>query len=143
MSRIAYFAPLMLVILSNTLYHLLSKHASSQLHPFAALAGTYGMALLGSLALLFLTKRGEALAELARLRPENLLMGLVIIGVEGGYLLLYRQGWELSRASLVANLCIAVILLAAGVLWLHESLSPAKLAGLLCCAAGLLLVNLG
>ena len=55
---LSYVAPLFLVILSNTAYHLLSKTTSAQLNPFAALTATYGMSFLGCIALFLLTPQG-------------------------------------------------------------------------------------
>ena len=143
MNGLSYIAPLFLVILSNTAYHLLSKTTSAQLNPFAALTATYGMSFLGCIALFLLTHKDPYLAELSQLRPANFIMGLVIIGIEGGYLMMYQKGWEISRASVMTNICVAILLFLLGVLLFHEGVSPKKVAGIILCAAGIALVNLG
>ena len=57
MNTVYYIAPLVLVIISNTLYHLISKNTSVSVNPFVALVVTYGTAFLGSIVLLFVTKK--------------------------------------------------------------------------------------
>lgn len=57
MNILCYIAPLILVIFSNTMYHLVSKRTPANVNPFAALVVTYGTALVGSIILLLLTKK--------------------------------------------------------------------------------------
>ena len=76
---------------SNTLYHTISKSTSSSVNPFAALIVTYGMAFLGSTVLFLLTKKTTVWEELSNLKTANYIMGLVIIGLEGGYMLMYQK----------------------------------------------------
>ena len=64
-------------------------------------------------------------------------MGLIIIGVEGGYMLMYKKG------SLIANICIAVILVFMGVAFFHEKLNITKMIGMIICIIGIILVNIG
>ena len=53
---------------------------------------------------------------------------------------MYRAGWPLSTASLVASVAAAAMLLAVGTLFLGEALSARQLAGIACCLIGLALV---
>lgn len=70
-------------------------------------------------------------------------MGLIIIGVEGGYMLMYKKGWEVSKGSLIANICIAVILVFMGTAFFHEKLNITKMIGMIICIIGIILVNIG
>lgn len=63
----------------------------------------------------------------------NLLLGIVIIGVEGGYMLMYRAGWEVSKASVVANIVLAILLLFIGTIVFHESEDVKKITGIILC----------
>lgn len=69
-------------------------------------------------------------------------MGLVIIGVEGGYMLMYKKGWEVSKGSLIANICVAVILLLIGIAFFHEKMNFKKIIGLIVCIIGIVLINI-
>ena len=121
-----YIMPLILVIVSNIFYHLISKSTSTTVNPFAALAVTYCTAFWGSIALLLITKKSTIYEEIINLKITNYLMGLVIIGVEGGYMLMYKKGWAVSKGSLIANICVAVILLFFGFAFIHEKMNFKK-----------------
>lgn len=142
MNTFGYVAPLVLVIVSNTLYHLISKNTPASANPFAGLIATYGIAFLGSIVLMFITKKATLHEEIQRLSTANFLMGLVIIGVEGGYMLMYQKGWEISKGSLIANISIAVILFFIGKAFFGESVSIQKVLGIAFCIIGIFLVNL-
>ena len=142
MNVLYYIAPFLLVVFSNTMYHIISKSTSSSVDPFAALIVTYGMAFLGSTVLFLLTKKTTVWEELSNLKAANYIMGLVIIGLEGGYMLMYQKGWQVSTASLACNICVAVILLFVGALLWKEPMNTVKLAGIVLCLAGIILVNI-
>lgn len=131
-------APLLLVILCNTGYHLVSKSMPGNINPFLGLVGTYGIACLGSMLLFFLTKDSVFSPEKVEITIYNLLLGLVVIGVEGGYMLMYRAGWEVSRASLTASICLAVVLVILGAAVFHEALTVRKIFGILLCIGGVI-----
>lgn len=131
-------APLLLVILCNTGYHLISKSLPGNLNPFLGLVGTYGMACLGSALLFFLTKSSVFAVETSKISIYNLLLGLIVIGVEGGYMLMYRAGWEVSRASLIASICLAVMLVVLGAVMFGEALTVRKIFGILLCIGGVI-----
>lgn len=141
MASFSYFAPLLLVIAANTCYHFISKSTSSQVNPFLGLVGAYGVSLLLSTVLFFVTKTESLAAEISKLQSANFLLGLAVLGMESGWILMYRNGWEVSKASVIANICVAMILLAIGVLVFREALSLKKVAGLLICVVGVALIN--
>ena len=143
MNNVYYIAPLVLVIISNTLYHLISKNTSVSVNPFAALVVTYGTAFLGSIVLLMITKKASIYTEMANLKAANFILGLIIIGVEGGYMLMYKNGWEISKGSIMANISIAIILLFIGSMFFSEKINLVKVIGIIVCLVGIALVNAG
>lgn len=78
-----------------------------------------------------------------KLNISNFLIGVVIIGVEGGYMLMYQKGWEISKGALIANISIAVILFFLGKIFFNDSISIHKIIGIAFCIMGIFLVNLG
>lgn len=140
MNILSYIAPLILVIISNTLYHLISKNTPASVNPFAGLTVTYGTALLGSIILMLITKKTTVYEEIRQLNITNLLMGIVIIGVEGGYMLMYQKGWEVSKGALIANISIAVILFFLGKMLFNENVSIQKIMGIAFCIIGIFLL---
>lgn len=143
MNILYYIAPLILVVFSNTMYHLISKNTPATVNPFAALVATYGSALVGSIILLLITKKTSIYEEMSNLKIANYIMGLIIIGVEGGYMLMYKNGWEISKGSLIANIFIAIILIFMGAVFFQEELHFTKMIGIAVCLIGIALVNVG
>lgn len=141
MRDLQLIAPLVLVVLSNAAYQLICKNTPSSLSPFTGLFVSYGVSCLLSGALMVLTKKGPLLGEFAQIRPIHLLLGAVIIGVEGGYLLMYRSGWEVSKGPLTAYIGTAMLLLLFGVILYQETVSVKKLLGIVCCLIGIVLVS--
>lgn len=138
---IQYFLPLVMVICCNLGYHLLSKSLPSNINPFIGLSATYGVAFLGSLLLFAITKVTIYSNQKVNINMYNLLLGIVIIGVEGGYMLMYRAGWEVSKASIVANIVLAILLLFIGAIVFHESVAVKKIAGIILCVLGIALIK--
>jgi drug/metabolite transporter (DMT)-like permease len=68
-------------------------------------------------------------------------LGLAIVGLEAGYVFLYRAGWKVSSGALTANICLAVALLIIGYLLYKETISVKQLAGVVVCGVGLFLIN--
>ena len=68
-------------------------------------------------------------------------MGLSITGVEVGFVMIYRAGGELSTASLVVNIFIALAMLAVGGVLYHEQITLQKILGAVLCMAGVVLLS--
>jgi len=68
--------------------------------------------------------------------------GLVIVGLEVGYIYAYKIGWPVSTAQIVQAAVVAVILIFVGSLFYHEAVTWNKVAGVIICLAGLALINL-
>lgn len=136
------FWPILVVIGSNVIYNICAKQTPSSLNAFFSLAVTYGVAFLISLAAFFATASDKnAVHELAKTNWASFLLGLSIIGLEFGYLNVYRVGWKMNTASLTANIGLAVILILVGFLLYRETLSLRQVAGAAICIVGLVLLN--
>lgn len=136
-----YFLPLFLVVFANTSYHLVSKTVSSTANTFLLLAITYGVAFLNCIGLYFLTKEQSIHKDVSNLQWGSFLLGFIIIGIEGGYMWMYKNGWDISKGSLYANIGVACILFLIGYYFFHEQMNLYKLMGLLVCLLGIGLMN--
>jgi len=140
---IFYFS-IILTVISNVLYHIFLKVLPAGVHPAISLVIVYGSALAVCLLYLLLFPPAEGwLPSLQKTSWVNAAVGLAIVGLELGFILAYRAGWNLSLAGIVSASAVAVILLPIGVLAFHEKLTPLNLLGVALCIGGLLLVNLG
>lgn len=138
MARLA----ILLVIVGNVIYHLGQRAIPRDANAAIANLAAYLVAIVLSLLLLpVLAPNTALLPALKALNYTTLMVGTGILIIELGFLLAYRSGWPLSSASLVANLCVAVIFLGIGVLAFRESWSMSRTVGLGCCMVGLWLIN--
>ncbi len=131
-----------LAILASVFYNVVQKLTSTTVHPLIGLAATYTTALLCSLLLLPLFPLKNTLAaSLKQLNWASFALGVVIIGLEVGYLLAYRAGWQISLAAVFSNVATGLILLPIGFLLFKEKLTATNAIGILVCIVGLYLIN--
>ncbi len=134
--------PIALVVLSNTVYQICSKSTPSDLNPFASLIVTYLVGAAACTILYGVTSRGGSLVkEFAHLNWAPFVLGLVIVGLEVGFIFAYRAGWQVSAASVVQSGFLSISLLIVGTLFYHEPLSASKVIGIALCIAGLVFIN--
>lgn len=137
-----YLWPLLLVVGANTFYHICSKGTPSSVQPFATLTVTYLTAAALSLLLFFLTSESKQLfTELRSINWTAFAFGASIIGLEFGYIQLYRAGWSVSVGPMVSNTALACVLVVVGVLLYKEAIHLNQIVGILLCVAGLVLIN--
>lgn len=134
--------PIMVVVAANTFYHICAKQTPEGLNAFASLGITYFVAMIASFVLFFVTATDKNIGhELAKMNWTSLVFGISIVGLEFGYLNIYRVGWKVSAASLVANIALAVVLLVIGLLVYKEAISLRQIIGMVVCVGGLILIG--
>ncbi|MGE5508357.1 MAG: EamA family transporter [Chitinophagales bacterium] len=137
----AYYSAIGLVVVSNAAYHLAQKATPAKVNPFLALSVTYLTAAMISTALLALTGGLVHLVPaLKRLNWASVALGAAIVGLEMGFLLAYRAGWNISLAQVFSTIIVTLVLLPVGLIWFHEQLRAENLVGILLCLAGVLLI---
>jgi drug/metabolite transporter (DMT)-like permease len=136
------YVPIIIVILSNTFYHICTKSTPENLNPFASLTVTYIIGAVVSVILYFLTvKNPNLLTEYGKLHWSSFVLGIAIVGLEAGFLLMYRVGWNVSTGQVVSSIALAVVLVFVGYLFYKEAITVSKIAGILVCMVGLYLIN--
>jgi multidrug transporter EmrE-like cation transporter len=133
---------LSLAIACTVAYHLVLKLTPEGANPLLSLLATY-LAVSAIFALILVAAPGEFnwRGELRQLNWTAVALAVAIVGLDLGFLLLYRSGYAVSMGALVTQSAAALILLVIGVAAFRERLSAANLAGLVLCLAGLWLVN--
>lgn len=111
--------------------------------PFAALTVTYLVGAFASLLLYLLLHRGgNIIEEFSQINWVPFIFGLVIVGIEVGWIFVYRAGWQISTAPIVQSAIVAIILIIIGFLLFKESMTWNKILGIAVCILGLFFINL-
>lgn len=133
--------PMLVVVGANTIYNISTKSTPTDINAFASLAVSYLIAAVSSVVLFFLTSDGKNLVtELAKTNWSTYALGIAIIGLEFGYICIYRAGWKISVASLVSNISLACVLLLVGLFVYKEVITLKQFIGMGICALGLMLI---
>ncbi len=133
---------LSLAIAATVAYHVVLKLTPAAANPLLSLLVTYGsVALLFGGALLLAPGEFAWRDEVRHLNWTAIALALAIIGLDLGFILLYRTGFEVSLGALVTQTAAAMLLVGIGVLVFSERISLANAAGIVLCVAGLWLVN--
>jgi len=133
--------PVVLAILGNVVYHLGQKTAGGG-YLFRVLVIAYGAAFAVSLALWLLVPVEAAPAQRREIGAA-VAIGLGAMAIEAGFYLAYRGGWPMGTTSLLVPFVASVVLAVVGVLAFRESLTLARVAGVLLASAGAYLVVRG
>lgn len=132
-----------MVILANTFYNICMKSMPADVNPFGALMVTYLVAaIISGLIFIFMVGPGNVGVEITKLNWTSIILALAIVGLEVGYVFVYRAGWTVSTASVVANIGLACVLLFVGYFLYRENVSLQQILGIIVCIVGLILINI-
>ena len=133
--------PILIVIAANTVYNVCTKSTPANINSFASLSVTYLIAMICSIIMFFVTgEQKNLLLELSKSNWTTYALGVAIVGLEFGFLCVYRAGWKISMANLFASIAVACVLLIVGFLLYKETISLRQTLGMAVCAVGLFLL---
>ena len=139
----SYVWPMALVVFSNILYQICTKSVPGGIDPFASLIVTYLVGAAASAVLYFtLGSGGNVLKEFGKLNWTSFALGIVIVGLEAGWIYAYKAGWQVSTGFIVQSAFLAAALLLVGYFLYHETLTWNKLVGTAICLVGLIFINI-
>ena len=100
MLMFSYVWPIALVVLSNVAYQICAKSVPEEMNPFASLTVTYLVGAAASGILFFaLDHSGNLIHEVQKINWAPLVLGIVIVGLEAGWIYAYKAGWQVSTMS--------------------------------------------
>ncbi|MCQ2534690.1 MAG: DMT family transporter [Clostridia bacterium] len=141
----SYIWPLALVVICNVFYQICAKSVPDTIDPFASLTITYLVGAVISLILYFALSNNTSTSlvnEYKHLNWAPFVLGIVVVGLEAGYIYAFKAGWQVSMAQIVQASFLAVILIFVGYFLYKESLTWNKLCGVAVCLIGLGLINM-
>lgn len=137
-----YYWPVALTVVANVLYHVFLKVTPAGVNPLISLLVTYLSAAAATAAIYVCQPdRAPLLAGLRELNWASYALGVAIVGLEVGFMLAYRAGWNISLAGLISSTTVSLLLIPVGLLAFRETLSATNALGIALCLAGLVLVN--
>ena len=140
-----------LVCLTKEWEEQIRKYLLSDLHQicterdesFCCADQTYLTGTAASAILYFvLGSGGNLLKEYGKPNWASFALGIVIVGLEAGWIFAYKAGWNVSTEFIVQSAFLAAALLFVGYFLYHETLTWNKLAGVAFCLIGLVIINL-
>lgn len=138
----SYIWPIALVVLSNTVYQICAKSIPETVNPLAALTITYLTAAAASVVLYCVLNRDVNLIQQWRqINWASIVLGLVLVGLEVGFIYAYKAGWQVSTAATVQSAFLAIILLVVGLILYREAITWNKIVGVAVCLIGLAILN--
>ena len=139
---LAYLWPIALVVASNVVYQMCTKSVPKEMNPFASLTLTYLVAAAASAGLYFaLNRHGNLFGEYGKANWASVVLGLMVVGLESGWIYAYRAGWKVSVGFIVQASVLSGLLLLVGWLVYHESITWNKIVGVALCLVGLGVIN--
>jgi len=132
-----YVLAVILAIAGSVVYHLSIKFVPSGVNPFLSLSVSYGIALLLCLPGIYLYE-GSRNFQVLNWNVAGVALGM--LGIEIGFLLLYRAGGHLGVSSLLTNAASTLLLLPIGLLFFREAFSVTRLLGMGIALCGLWLM---
>ena len=113
-----------------------------EMDTMASMTVTYLVGAVCSAILFFIMNRGgNLLHEYAKMNLAPALLGLSVVGLEVGFIYAYKNGWEVSTASVVQSAFLALALLGVGAALYKEAITANKVTGVVICLVGLWFIN--
>lgn len=135
--------PILIVILANTFYNICMKSMPNDVNPFGALMVTYLVAaIISAIIFAYVVGPSNVVFEISKINWTSIILAIAIVGLEVGYVFVYRAGWTVSTATVVANIGLACVLIGVGYLLYKENVSLNQILGIIVCMVGLILINI-
>ncbi len=139
---VLFYFSITLAICSSALYHFTQKQIPANVNPAISVIVTYVVSLLLCFILLyFLPPEGGFATAVRRLNWASYVLAFSLVGLEVGFLLVYRSGWNLGLAAVLVNVVASLILVPVAIFVFKDKLSWVNIAGILVCLAGLVMLN--
>lgn len=137
-----FYFSITLAIASSALYHFVAKSTPSNVNFTVSLLVTYAVAFVVTLlGFFFFPATNGVLAEIKQLNWASIGLAIAVVGIEFGFLLTYRSGWNLGIAAVLVNVVASLILVPVAIYVFKDKISWVNILGILVCLAGLVMLN--
>ncbi len=137
-----FYFSIALAIASSALYHFSAKSTPAHVNFPISLIVTYSVAIVVTVLIVFFFPAKNGLAfELKQLNWASFLLAIAIVGIEFGFLLVYRSGWHLGIVAVLVNVVASLILVPVAIFVFKDKLNWVNIVGILVCLVGLVMLN--
>ncbi|MFZ5904361.1 MAG: hypothetical protein ACOYZ8_12510 [Chloroflexota bacterium] len=137
-----FYFSITLAIASSALYHFVAKSTPSNVNFTVSLLVTYAVAFVVTLVgFFFFPATNGIAAELKHLNWASIGLAIAIVGIEFGFLLVYRSGWQLGLAAVFVNVVASLVLLPVAIFLFRDKISWVNILGIVVCFVGLIMLN--
>ena len=137
-----FYFSITLAIFSSALYHFTAKSTPSNVNFTVSLLVTYAAAFVVTLlGFVFFPATNGVMAELKRLNWASIGLAVAIVGIEFGFLLTYRSGWNLGIAAVLVNVIASLLLVPVAIFVFKDKISWVNILGIFVCLGGLVMLN--
>src|SRR3990172_590771 len=141
-SMFLFYFSITLAICSSALYHFVAKSTPATINFSVSLLVTYAVAFSVVLLTLFFFPMPNGFGfELKQLNWASIGLAIAIVGIEFGFLLVYRSGWNLGIAAVLVNVVASLILVPVAIFVFKAKLNWVNIVGIVVCLAGLVMLN--
>ncbi|MBK6795177.1 MAG: EamA family transporter [Anaerolineales bacterium] len=140
-SMFLFYFSIVLAIASSALYHFVAKSTPANVNFTVSLLVTYGVAFVATLFTFVFFPTQNVMAELKLLNWASFGLAAAVMGIEFGYLLMYRAGWNLGIAAVLVTVLASLILVPVAIFVFKDKISWINIAGILVCLLGLVMLN--
>jgi len=132
--------PIVTVIVAGIVYHLAQK-TSGAASPWPLLVIAYGVALVMTLVVAITSPVPACWPPSRGVWIAGIFLGLAAFGIEAGFFFIYRAGWPLASASVIASISVAGVLALVGIVVFGEHLTASRLVGLALAMGATILIS--
>lgn len=136
-----FYFSITLAICSSALYHFVAKSTPANVNFTVSLLVTYGVAFVATLLTFFFFPTSNVVMELKQLNWASVGLAVAVMGIEFGYLLMYRAGWNLGIAAVLVTVLASLILVPVAIFVFKDKISWINIAGIVVCLVGLMMLN--
>ena len=137
-----FYLSALIAIIGAVMYQYFVKQVPATLNPVISVLGVYVAVFILNLILLPLFhSEGGFVKQIRQLNWIQLAIAVSVAFIELGFLLMYRNGWNLSTGNLITGVVVNVVLFGLGIMVLDEKMSLINAIGAVVSIVGVALIS--
>lgn len=123
-------------------YQYFIKRIPDTINPIVSVLAMYlAVVVIGVFLLILFPSEGGIRFHIRQVTWIQVALAVTVFLIEFGYIMMYRNGWQLSSGSLVTGVFINIILLGMGITLFDERVSTVNIIGILLSIVGVAMIS--